>query len=382
MTAKPLSISSFEQRRLPHGFPWALFAALVILALVEVGFRTTDPKLVIPYHVPPYIVEQECQAVVDYVDAFGVADVCFVGSSRTRQGVLMPVVHEACAHAFGRNAAVANYAVSGAQAELANAIVHHLLNKGKPRLILCGVSSQALRKEDPGCDRGAAVFWRLSDWLEHYRADPKTARDLFFFVVRNEIARHCLMLRYRERFPALVDDLVRTLLKPDDISLPLDEVLRGGRTPSPMLADFTHCQKFDADRSLVTDPMAEEQIQHYLARILQDGKFPMPQEQVDFMEDTIRLCRAHGVEIALFELPISDLLHQRLPPGTHAGFLEKTQRVCDANDVPFYTLKHLGLTFPDEEFLEHSHVNYHGAMRITQALLDQVIMPRLEEANR
>jgi hypothetical protein len=115
---------------------------------------------------------------------------------------------------------------------------------------------------------------------------------------------------------------------------------------------------------------------------MQAGWFPMPQEQVDFIEDTVRSCRAHGVEIVLFELPISDLLHRRLPPGTHAEFLEKIQRICEADDVPFYTLKRLGLTFPDEEFLEHSHVNYHGALRITKALLDQVIIPRLEEASR
>jgi hypothetical protein len=41
---------------------------------------------------------------------------------------------------------------------------------------------------------------------------------------------------------------------------------------------------------------------------MQAGPPAMPQEQVDFIEDTIRSCRAHGMEIILFELPIPDLL--------------------------------------------------------------------------
>lgn len=373
--ARPSSTSSSEHCPLPGGVPWACIAAVGALIAVEVAVRLTDASLVIPYSVPPFALEPECHAVVDHVDAFGPADICFVGSSRVHQGIVVPEVQQACDEVLSRRVTVANYAISGARAKHGNAIVTYLLKKGRPELILYGVSPRILLGSATRPDAHTALFWSLTDWWSHYRAAPRETVRLLPVVIRHEASKHYLTLRYRRLASTFVNGIIRAMAVAEDKPFLMEDALRRARSSCPMRGEPTQDHELNPDRSLVNHPVPEERLRAFLDRTLQDGQYPMPQAQVDLMDTTIRLCHEHGIRIVLFELPVSDTLFEAFPPHVPGEFRAKIQRVCDANVVPFFTLEKLNLTFTDSDFLEHSHLNYHGALRVTRALIDRVILP-------
>jgi hypothetical protein len=349
-----------------------------VLVAVEIGFRLADPALAIPYSVPPFAPEPECQAVIDHVDAFGSADVCFVGSSRVHQGIVVPEAQETCDSEFTESLFVANYSVAGARARHVHAIVSYLLKKGEPRLILYGVSSRIMLGTDVKPDRRVAMFWDLDDWWQHHQASPEGCLDLLPVVTRNAAWKHFLTFRYRRTVPSAIGGIICEMGSTGKLWLSHTDLLRGIRSPCPMRGEPTYEHLYSRDKSLVTHPIPEDRAQAFLDRTLEDGEYPMPQEHVETIAETIRLCQGADLPIILFELPIADYLHQQIPPGVVDEFRERTKHLCDRTGVPFLTLDKLGLTFTDSDFLEYSHVNYHGASRITRAIVDQAMIPALK----
>jgi hypothetical protein len=349
-----------------------------VLLVAEVAVRFADPALVIPYSVPPFALEPECQAVIDHVDAFGPADVCFVGSSRVHQGIVVPEAQETCDGELTESLFVANYAVAGARARHVHAIVSYLLKNGEPRLILYGVSSRIMLGNRVKPDRRVALFWDLDDWWQHHQTSPDGCLGLLPVVIRNAVSKHFLTLRYRRTVPSAIGGIICVMGSTGQLWPSRADLLRGIRSPCPMRGETTYDHLYSRDKSLVTHPVPEDRAQAFLERTLVDGGYPMPQEHVESIAQTIRLCREAGVPIVLFELPIADYLHEHIPPGVVGEFRTRITDLCDCTGVPFFTTDKLGLTFTDADFLEYSHVNYHGASRITRALTEQAIIPTLK----
>jgi hypothetical protein len=67
------------------GIPWALAIAMVIVAAVELFVRSAEPKHVISYAYG----KDEYFAAANHLDAYGPADVCFVGSSRAKEAIVV-----------------------------------------------------------------------------------------------------------------------------------------------------------------------------------------------------------------------------------------------------------------------------------------------------
>lgn len=367
------SISSSDKRPLPGGFPWALTATIGVLAAVELGIRSADPEDVIPYDLGA----TQYESVVCHVDAFAPADVCFVGASRTREGIVIPEVQRACDKALAQPITVANYATAGQRAGRGNAVVTYLIKKGHPRLIVCGASPRILHGWTLGVEE-IALFWDIGDWWQRFLAAPDRHISLLPIVIRNEVSKHYLTLKYRRKASVLVRDANRAIAWSDRVSFSVKDVLRGAPSPCPIRGDLTRWQRFQPDRSLLTDPVPEKRVRRFVDRLLINGEYPMPQRNVDLLADTIRLCRENGAEVIFFELPLSDILQEHLPPNLAEKSRAKIQRLCDAHGVRFFTLERLGLTFAEADFVEQSHLNYHGGLRLTRALLERAIIPCLQ----
>ena len=344
-----------------------------MLAVVELGIRSADPVHVIPYDLGA----TQYESVVCHVDAFGPADVCFVGASRTREGIVIPEVQRACDKALTQAVTVANYATAGQRAGRGNAVVKYLIKKGHPRLIACGVSPRILHGWALGVEE-IALFWDIGDWWQRFLAAPARHIKLLPIVIRNEVSKHYLTLKYRRKASVLVRDANRAVAWSDRVSFSTGDVLRGAPSPCPIRGDLTRWQRFQPDRSLLTDPVPEKRVRRFVDRLLKDGEYPMPEGNVDLLADTIRLCRENEVEIIFFELPLSDILQEHLPPNLVERCRGKVQRLCDAHGVRFFTLERLGLTFTDADFMEQVHLDYHGALRLTRALLEHAIIPCLQ----
>ncbi len=144
-----------------------------------------------------------------------------------------------------------------------------------------------------------------------------------------------------------------------------------------MRGELTRWQQYYSDRSLVNCPVSSVRVRAYINRLLRDGRYPLSKRAVEHLDSTIKLCREKGVEILFFELPISTILRDHLPPGVVDRAREMIRQVCDANAVHFHTIEGLGLSFTDADFAEQSHLNYKGALKLTRSLAQTAVIPVL-----
>ena len=348
------------QEELPRaGFPWAMFWALVILAGVELAVRSADPRNVIPYKYG----EGEHHAVAAYIDALGPADVCFVGSSTTREAVLAAEVRRRCERAK-LPVTVANYGLAGLRTDGMELVIRRLLaHERKPRLIVCGVTARELRAWRPD-RRRLAIFWSLPDWARNTRSDPAFAGPQFPNVLRQEIARRYLTLRYR--------DAAREWLAA--------RVGRDERQAAPILGDSLTPWHLD-DRSLKTREMPEGRIEEYLEQNrLNDPNVRAHDAAMHaaFVR-LMNLCREAGVPLIVFQPPLSDMMKESLPDGVYSGFLDLATRLTREAGVRFVPPAELETYIGDGGFREFSHLNHKGAQKFTKAIADRVVIPALKE---
>jgi hypothetical protein len=343
------------------GVPWGLGGALLILLLVELVLRSADPKALVEYGLG----EQEHRAVAAYIETLGPADVCFVGSSHTREGILAAEVRKRCERAGLGFVEVANYGMSAARADAAEAVVNRILAQSrKPRLILCGLSVRDLRC--PGRDwPRLANFWGVGDWARHLSTDPREVGPLFPNVVRNEIGRRYRTLGYHE-------SLRRRLAR---------WVSGESATPSAVFGqDLT--ESHQENRSLKRRGVDDERVATYLAFNRLDTPEWSEQDRL-MLDGLLRLCarcREAGVELVLYEMPMSQPLRRRISEGLYDAFLSITREAAAGTGVSFVTTRDLAMDVGDGGFSEYSHLNHKGAMRLTRALAEQVVIPRLRAA--
>ena len=340
------------------GFPWAFAGAILILLLVEYSIRAADPKSVIPYQLG----EQEHHAVAAYLDAVGPADVCFIGSSHTREGVIVGELQKRCRRA-GLPVEVANYGVSGARADGAELVANRILAaERKPRLIVCGVSPRDLRSRNPDWTR-LAIFWDLGDWYRNLPGNPARVGPLFPQVLRQEIGRRYLTLRYRELPRYWLAAWLGTV----------------GADPCSIHGDELSAWHQE-ERSLKTRAVPEERMEEYLEQNrLNDGsETDGDRREQAALVRLMRACRAAGVPLVLYEVPMSDHLAERLAPGLNDKHVATLTELARREGVRFVRREEFRMYIGEGGFREHSHLNHKGALKLTKEMADIVVIPALK----
>ncbi|MFI5378976.1 MAG: hypothetical protein ACHRHE_06755 [Tepidisphaerales bacterium] len=344
--------------RLPGGFPWALAGAVLILLAVEAAVRLADPADVIPYSSG----REEHFAVANYLSTFGPADVGFIGSSMTREGIAAPLVRTRLEQALDPPFYVANYGCGGMVADEGNAIVNYMVrNKKAPRLLMYEVNLHHLRPSVSSQSGLLAIFWDLHDWFRNWdRTGTPRTRELPV-VLRREIGQWWLTLRYRDRVPEWTREWLR-------LSRSVPVPIQGEY--SKFLGFNTHLSANPAKRDAL--------LKKWLAGGLRDGHYPkMSGELAQCLEDTLRLCRDNQITLVLYEMPLWPGVQSRIPADSYAEFYRVVGGLADKYQVPFYRLADLPVTLGDEHFIDVTHMNRHGAAVVTGALLDKAILPRL-----
>lgn len=339
------------------GFPWAFAGALLILLIVEGAVQTADPATVIPYRLG----EQEHHAVAAYLDALGPADVCFVGSSHTREGVIVGEAQKRLKRA-GVSVEVANYGLSGARADGTELVVRRILEAGRrPRLIVYGISVRDLRSRRTDWTR-AAIFWDLGDWYRSLGVAPTRVGPLFPQVLRQEVGRRWLTLRYRER----PRHWLAARLGAD------------GADPCGILGrELSAWHR--TDRSLKTRAVPQRQMEEYLEhnRLNDPTEADGDRRAQEAMVLLMRACRAADVPLVLYEVPMPEELASRLAPGLYERHLATVSRLTRREGVPFVRFEELGINIGAGGFREHSHLNRRGALKLTKAIVDKIVIPSL-----
>jgi hypothetical protein len=365
--------SSSDERAFGSGFPWALLLSLLLVAGVEVLFRVSDPLL----RVPIERVSGRQRTVIQIIEAGGATDVCFVGSSRTRHGIMIPEVRARSRSKLVHDYSIANFAMGGFHAGATSDVVSKLLDHGSPILVLYGFSCNQLIATGDRFER-FAFFWRLDEWFKQFRERGMEVVHFLPAVVRHEVGDVWLTLKYRQ-WPTSV---LQTLLNAYQTeNVPFDPVAAVSRNlyPNPLLGGLTPHHKYHPDERLSDGRISVERVKRFAARAIVDGRFNFGDDQVDNVRRIARLCRERGVSLVFFEIPISEILARHFPANTVERTRDIFVDVAREEGVVIYTLDDYGIEWTDDLFREQSHLGNDGALKLSTWLADHAIVPLLRD---
>ena len=105
----------------------------------------------------------------------------------------------------------------------------------------------------------------------------------------------------------------------------------------------------------------------------------MGPSRVAALETALREFREAGTRIVLAEVPLSRLLTEALPADVYPRFYDYVEAAAEGAGAKLIRVRALDVTFVDGDFREQSHLNRHGAGKLTGALADRAIIPALRE---
>ncbi|MCL4210478.1 MAG: hypothetical protein KJZ68_07425 [Phycisphaerales bacterium] len=354
------STSSSEQPFDVGAAPWALVAALLVVLACEGAVRVAPSRWVIPY---VNAGDSTYPAVRHFIEKDGPAEVAVVGSSRARESIAAPDLRAACEAALGRTVTVGNYASPAAGADEVDSIVRVLLSqRRKPKLILYGISPLQLSTKAAAA-RHAGRLWTLDDWEREAATLPaNAARRLRAMAMHNEAGRWCRLYAYRD----IAWIRLRALLGWESIH------------SNPIAGDLTFQQVDEPDRRLADHPVRDAFVQRYLRPRMQGNRHPLGGEASRRFESILSQCRDAGVTIIVYEVPLSETLRRNYPRGTLEQMRRIAQRLTNKYRAPYLHIEDLGETFDETVFRDLSHLNVHGARRLTAILAQKAVIPALK----
>lgn len=350
--------------------PWGLVGALVLLGSAELGLRLSQSEGVVAYEMkaPAY------RSIPYELDRTGAAPVSVLGSSRAREGVSMPTMSRAIEDATGQSIGVANYALAGGRGEEVRFLASLLATASpRPGLVLYGVGPrQLLPNAEPY--QKFSHMWRLSDWFR-FRVERGAEVDPYFGrAARNSLGRVSFLVRYE---PQVREALLSRKARWKKLRRALTEVR--DRDKSPILGHATVWHQRKPKRST---RVSSKRARKYLNQVTAGQPYRLYPQQVECVDETIRTLRAAGIDVVLFEVPMSPALREVFPAEVEAEFHELMDSLAAKNSVPYLRLAELGVALKRKHFREQSHANRLGADRVSLALADQVVVPWLAGEER
>lgn len=346
---------------LPRGVPWAFLLALVILAGVEAAVRVVESRGYIPY--APFTAEYH--AIRNTLLRKGPADVCILGSSRGKEGLVMPDLLAAL-RGLPEPWTAANYSAADARSRELKTILAYLLRRGQPKLVLVAISDRELL-QDTDHPYELALFWTFDDWREYWRAERTQgaassgrtpALDLLPVLIRNHLGNVLRIVRY-STYGDLLAFYARFRFFPT----------------SGLTGDLTYVQAARASTLVPARVMQPDDGRVYIDAHGGPQAYRLnPARWADF-RDMARLCREAGVMLVFVEVPVADLLIQAYPPVVYEQFIQGMRELSRLEEVPFLRPADYGFQFREEHFDEPAHLNYHGARIFTRFVFDQAIQP-------
>jgi hypothetical protein len=360
----PNSSTSSSERR-ARRLPWATGVALALLLALELAVRWVHPSGTVPYTVEGL---GEYRALGPELEAFGPARVSIVGSSRVREGLLLPLLRRELERELGAALSVASYAMGGARTAEVELVVRKLLAADTPPdLIVYGLTPrQLLDKNRP---RNSAYLWDLSGWWEERRVRGGLIDQFLPQVLRNQLVRYVHVYRYREEIGAAFATPAS-----EDFWERLGTGLTRRDTPlSPMRGELTVWQRTEP---AISWNVSAAHVRRYVERVWKPGEWSMERQQRK-LDAILARCREVGAPLALFEVPTAPILRAQLPKDAYRRYRVAVERAAEAHGVPFLTVEDLRLGLTGRDFREQSHLNQRGSTKLTRAVAERVVLPAL-----
>jgi hypothetical protein len=327
------------------------------LLALELVLRALNPLGVVP--APPDR-ELSYRGVAAELASYGAPEVAVVGSSRARRAVMAPLLRQFLKKQ-GNRVRVGNFALGGAMAEEIEVAVRRLTEASPPpSLIVWPIASREFEGRPLRPVSQVRYLWRPRDWWRARTELGSSADPLLPDAVRNEAARHSLLVRYRFTIRDLVAEPPRRNLVPT-----LANTFMGRRGPTTLHGDVD--PKFlrpDADRS---HNVSSRRVKAYIGNAYTEPDWPR-NYQAQHLERALFDLKRAGIPIVFFELPSHPLLEELMPAGTSHKFREHMRGVASRHRVPFVSLEELSVAFEKADFREQSHLNRGGAEKYTSAI--------------
>jgi hypothetical protein len=362
-----------EERAFGSGIPWAFFLSLLLLAMVEIGFRVSDPVSRIPIQSGL----DRGRAVIQTIESGGATDICFVGSSRTLEGIMVPEVQARLRSSLGYEYTMANFANPGFRAVETATVVSKLLEHGSPVILLYGFTCHQVNHDDNHLEM-FSFFWRLDEWFGEFRERGMEVVRYLPIVVRRHIGDIWLSVKYRHLVTALLRNL-RYAYGNENIPLDPWAIVRRETFPNPLRGELATPHKYFPNAKLSERGISDAHVEEFAARAVVDGRFNFTRFQIDKVVRIARLCREHEVELVFFEIPLSKILRRHLPANTVERTREIFVDVAREEGVVIYTLDDYGIEWTDDLFREQSHLGNDGALKLSTWLADHAIVPLLRD---
>jgi hypothetical protein len=188
-------------------------------------------------------------------------------------------------------------------------------------------------------------------------------------VLRNELVHIAFAYRYREEIGAAFETPAS-----EGFWERLHRGLTQRDTPlSPMRGELTVWQR---TRPLISRKVSGAHVQRYVESVWKPGAWSMERQERK-LEAILARCRNAGVPIALFEVPSSPILREHLPADAYPRYHAAVARAAEAHGVRFLSVEDLGLDLTRLHFREQSHLNQHGATKLTRAVAERLVLPAL-----
>jgi len=122
---------------------------------------------------------------------------------------------------------------------------------------------------------------------------------------------------------------------------------------------------FNFDRSLLTT-VDEDIARHFF---LDDESLPVSSVQAAYLDSIVALTRREHIELILVATPIHSSYYDRIPDQFITGFEDKKREMIARG---IQVLDYSQLDVIDEEFLNVTHLNEHGAERFSRLLNERI----------
>lgn len=312
--------------------------------------------------------DQEYRALRHRLDRAGPADLCFLGSSRGREVVVMPEVTGLLEEGGYDGIRVENYSLSSALAVEANSIIELITrSERRPRLLVYGVSPpQLLNAGD--YFRNASRLWDVRAILRHHEMNDAGVLSYLPRAIRNDISKVSETFHWRPRkgLRPLLRHLFRELSGRNDTR------------QSPITGGLTLWQHEDPDRGFAPTPDGLARNNAFLAEAYKGGRDWIDPTQSRYFEDSLQLSQEAGIPVILVEMPLTSALSSGYPEGVYRDYMSFMRAVADRYGATFVTLEDLGFQPQDSQFRDTEHLNLGASLEFTRSLTRQVLLPRLD----
>ncbi|MBL93061.1 MAG: hypothetical protein CMH56_14770 [Myxococcales bacterium] len=291
-------------------------------------------------------------------------DIAILGSSRPRDGVLVPELKKILAAQTGQSFEIVNYAAVGFRAFDLEVLAKRLTEDPRttPKMVFLPVNPRFLQ-ERAHRDNLRFTLMRSGQLIDDIRQHGIESPLHITETLLSNAVSHLFALRLSAR------EWVEGEL-PNEFS-PL--------TQNPIFGGYVKLQNQDLAwqaknkpiTSIVNAPLKQDRLSAYVAVEWPEGVNHLGAKEKEAFENGLRTFKAAGVKVVLMDLPMSDALKNAIPqvgfPEYHQ-YLAATAKSMQLDFVPVEGFP----TFTDDDFREQSHVNRAGALKLTRFLADWI----------